>query len=124
MPKRGATVRQTEDGEAVGPKMHRALVALKRGAYQSKNQLAIAVGPNGSQDYGYRIVDRILRKSLAVVDSEHPDANPHGKGAVLLTAKGVGYLNEYTDAEIDPSEYPPGDWSRFGTGPHWTEERR
>jgi hypothetical protein len=87
------TVRTTEEGEQVGPKMH---VAVKRvrelGPYASKNELAISVGPNGSQDYGYRIVNRCIKKGLLTLDEEHPDATPQGRGAVVMTQKGMDYL--------------------------------
>jgi hypothetical protein len=108
------TIRSTEDGEQVGPKMHAAVRAVGRRVYQSKNELAKAVGPNGSQDYGYRIVNRCLSKSLIKVHPGHEKANPHGAGAVILTDKGARYLNETTDAELDPSEYVDSDafWSR------------
>jgi len=94
------TIRSTEDGEQVGPKMH-AAVSRVNGNYRfygSKNQLAISVGPNGSSDYGYRIVDRCISKGLLTLDPEHPDAAPNGRGAVVMTQKGVDYLSEHEDA--------------------------
>jgi hypothetical protein len=114
MPKPGATVRHTEDGDAVGPRMHAAIRAVAhRGPYASKNKLAIGVGPHGSQDYGYRIVNRCIKKKLLVVDPTHEDAAPSGQGAVRLTDKGARYLNEHTDAELDPEEYLDSRLSRF-----------
>lgn len=122
MPKVGATVRRTDEGESVGPKMHSALVVLSSGACTSKNDLATTVGPNGSPDYGYRIVNRILSKNLAVVDPEHDDAASSGMGAVILTEKGARYLNKNTDRDpLDPDDYPDRGWSRFGTGGHWSD---
>ena len=95
MVKTGATVRQTADGESVGPKMHAAVRAVSRKTYQSQNALAKTIGPNGSQDYGYRIIKRCLFKGLLEVDSEHEQANPHGRGAVVITEKGERYLNSH-----------------------------
>ena len=108
------TIRTTEDGEQVGPKMHSAVRAVGQKVWQSKKQLAEHVGPNGSTDYGYRIVDRCLSKRLVQIHPKHSEANPHGKGAVILTDKGARYLNETVDAGLDPSEYVDSDafWSR------------
>lgn len=100
------TIRTTEDGEQVGPKMHSAVRAVGRhGPYTSKNQLAITVGPNGSQDYGYRIVNRCLKKKLLTIHAGHAESAPSGQGAVVLTDKGARYLNETEDMDLDPSEY-------------------
>lgn len=87
------TIRTTEEGEQVGPKMHAAVSLVnKRGPMASKNRLAKAVGPNGSQDYGYRIVDRCIRKGLLEVKNGHEEATPGSLGAVVLTKKGERYL--------------------------------
>lgn len=93
------TIRTTTEGEQVGPKMHSAITRVNstRRFYASKNELAIAVGPNGSQDYGYRIVDRCISKDLLTIDHEHPDATPQGAGAVVITQKGMDYLAECED---------------------------
>jgi hypothetical protein len=92
------TIRTTEDNEQVGPKMHSAVIRVhQRGPYSSKNELAISVGPNGSQDYGYRIVDRCISKGLLTLDNTHPDATPRGRGAVILTQKGLDYLHNNTE---------------------------
>ena len=89
------TVRSTEDGEQVGPKMHSAVQAANQKVYQSKKELAEVVGPNGSTDYGYRIVDRCIRKGLICLpDAEHEQANPHGRGAIYATEKGQRYLED------------------------------
>lgn len=88
------TIRSTEDGEQVGPKMHGAVQAAARKDWQSKNELAKHVGPNGSQDYGYRIVNRCIRKGLiSRPKPDHEAANPHGQGAITLTEKGQRYLD-------------------------------
>jgi hypothetical protein len=115
------TIRSTEDGEQVGPKMHSAVIAVGRRVYQSKNELAKRVGPNSSQKYGYNIVDRCVRKNLLAVHPEHEDANPHGRGAVVLTDKGARYLNEHTDADLNPGEFAPADarWSELNG--EWTD---
>jgi len=90
------TIRTTDEGEQVGPKMHSAVLAVqRRGPYASQNQLAKHVGPNGSQDYGYRIVNRCIRKNLLKTDANHKQANPHGRGAIVLTEKGERYLSQY-----------------------------
>jgi hypothetical protein len=87
------TIRTTKDGEQVGPKMHAAIIRVAvSGPYPSKNQLAISVGPNGSQDYGYRIVNRCVGKGLLAIDPENEVATPKGRGAVVLTEKGERYL--------------------------------
>jgi len=106
----GATMRQTVDGEQVGPKMHAAVRNVaSRGPMPSMNVLAKSVGPNGSQDYGYRIVKRCKAKGLLKVHPGHDNANPHGHGAVVLTDKGARYLNEQADADLKPDEYVPHD---------------
>jgi glutamine amidotransferase-like uncharacterized protein len=93
------TVRSTEEGEQVGPKMHSCVSSVDGGpifrgsdAWESMNRLAKAVGPNGSQDYGYRIVKRCISKGLIELDGDHPDAATNGRGAVVLTEKGKRYL--------------------------------
>lgn len=86
---------KTPDGELVGHKMRAAVVATARNGdvFPSKNALAVRVGPNGSQDYGYRIVNRCIRKGLiSYPDPDHPAAEPHGSGAIKLTDKGRAYL--------------------------------
>jgi hypothetical protein len=100
------TVRTTDDGEQVGPKMHSAVLAVaRRGCYPCKNQLALSVGPNGSQDYGYRIVNRCLSKNLLALNPGHEDASPGSRGAVVLTDKGAEYVTEHTEQDLDPEEY-------------------
>jgi len=91
------TIRTTEDGEQVGPKMHSAVSLLDSlESAPSKNALAVRVGPNGSSDYGNRIVNRCIRKGLiSHPDSEHEDANPHGRGAITVTEKGRNYLAQH-----------------------------
>jgi|APHM01.1.fsa_nt_gi hypothetical protein len=91
------TVRSTEEGEQVGPKMHRCVRAVASGPYPSMNQLAKTVGPNGSQQYGYKIVHRCKRKGLLELDDEHPVATTHGRGAVVITEKGERYLSNHED---------------------------
>lgn len=92
------TMRTTENGETVGPKMHGAVKLAARRAWASKNELAKAIGPNGSQDYGYRIVNRCIRKGLiSRPDPDHEAANPHGRGAICATEKGERYLAEHED---------------------------
>ena len=89
------TVRTTAEGEQVGPKMHSAVQAATRKVWQSKKELAEHVGPNGSTDYGYRIVERCIRKGLiSRPDDEHPNANPHGLGAVYATDEGKQYVED------------------------------
>jgi len=103
------TVRMTADNEQVGPKMHRAVKLVASGPYASKNELAKTVGPNGSQDYGYRIVDRCLSKNLLKVHPNHDDATPSGKGAVVLTDKGARYLNATEEMALSPDDYVDAD---------------
>ena len=87
------TIRSTEDGEQVGPKMHSAVKLCDGRVWQSMNDLATAVGPNGSSDYGYRIIKRCQRKGLiSYPDPDHDKANPHGRGAIYATDKGQRYL--------------------------------
>jgi len=79
--------------------MYRAMILAERRVYQSKKDLAESVGPHGSTDYGYRIVDRCIRKDLiSRPDPGHEKASPHGKGAVYITDKGKAVLQ----AEGDP----------------------
>lgn len=98
------TVHTTEEGEQVGPRMHKCVKYVAGGptfrsedAWPSMNQLAQAVGPNGSQDYGYRIIKRCKRKGLVDFDAGHPDATPNGRGAVVITGKGQRYLSNQED---------------------------
>lgn len=85
-----------DDGTEVGPKMHDAARAVVRsGPYASMNQLAIAVGPNGSQRFGYEIVKRARRAGLIELDADHPQKTPQARGAVVETQKAVDYLAEY-----------------------------
>lgn len=92
--------RTTEENELVGPKMFKALISVrKNGYYPSKNQLAISVGPNGSQKYGYDIVDRCRYKDLLRVDPDHADATPNGLGSVVLTEKGERFLENQEDSQ-------------------------
>jgi len=75
--------------------MHKALRILQaRGTQSSMNQLAIAAGPNNSQDYGYRIVHRCRRKGLLEIDPDHEKAAAGSRGAVVLTEKGQRYLED------------------------------
>jgi len=65
--------------------MHLAVAAVNQnGPYQSAHQLARRVGPNGSPQFGYRIVNRCLRRDLLAREQEHDEANPHGIGAIVL----------------------------------------
>jgi len=90
------TIRTTGDGEQVGPKMHSAVQAAARKVWQSKKELAEHVGPKGSTKYGYRIVERCIRKGLICrPDADHEQANPHGRGAIYATEKGERYLSQY-----------------------------
>lgn len=85
---------QEWDGR-IGPKMRSAVrIVESRGAFQSRNQLAVIVGPHGSQDYGYRIVNRCKKRGLIDIDPDHPEANPKGSGAVVLTEKGQRFYDE------------------------------
>lgn len=94
------TMRSTDAGEIVGPRMHRAVEAAERRAWQSRKALAEAVGPNGSTDYGYRIVNRCIRKGLiSRPDPDHDKAHPYGQGAVYITAKGEDYLHRVRAGE-------------------------
>ena len=87
------TIRSTEDGEQVGPKMHSAVKLCDGRVWQSMNDLATTVGPNGSSQFGYRIIKRCQRKGLiSYPDPEHEKANPHGRGAIYATDKGQRYL--------------------------------
>jgi hypothetical protein len=90
------TIRTTEEGEQVGPKMHSAVKAAARKTYGSKNELAVVVGPNGSSQFGNQIVNRCIRKGLICrPDDEHEEATPHGLGAVYATEKGERYLETH-----------------------------
>jgi len=90
------TIRSTEEGEQVGPKMHSAVKLCDGRVWQSKNDLATSVGPNGSSQYGYRIVNRCIRKGLITrPDPDHEQANPHGAGAITISEKGERYLEAH-----------------------------
>lgn len=88
----------TEDGDRLGPRMRYAVKLMDTvGALPSKKQLAEKVGPNGSLDYGYRVVDRCLSAGLMSVESGHSEASPHGIGAVVITEKGKRVAGELKD---------------------------
>lgn len=91
------TIRTTDEGEQVGPRMHAAVGVLARyDALPSMKQLAEKVGPNGSLKYGYRVVKRCQRKGLiSRPDPDHPESNPHGTGAISVTEKGQQYLEQH-----------------------------
>lgn len=92
------TIRTTEEGEQVGPRMHMAVTAAARRSWQSKNELAKHVGPHSSQQYGYNVVDRCIKKGLITrPDPDHPEANPHGRGAIEATEKGEAYVERHQD---------------------------
>ena len=93
-----ATMYTTNDGELVGDKMRSAVSLTESyGALPSMNALAKKVGPNGSQDYGYRIVKRCLKKDLLELDADHDGATPQGRGAVVVTDKGREFLESLDD---------------------------
>lgn len=83
----------------IGPKMKSAVRFTAGGPYASKNQLAKSVGPHGSQDYGYRIVNRCLSRRLLRVDPDHPKATPSGQGAVVLTKRGEAFLEHMKEGD-------------------------
>lgn len=91
------TIRTTQEGEQIGPKMHHAVeLADRSDSFRSKNELAKKVGPNSSQDYGYRIVNRCIKRGLiSRPDPDHENANPHGAGAIEITEKGERYLEAH-----------------------------
>jgi hypothetical protein len=84
----------TENGDMVGERMKRAVEYVSRnGAYQSKNALAESVGVNGSTQYGYRNVNRCIKKNLLTINREDYDDLPNGSmGAVEITDKGEKFL--------------------------------
>jgi len=88
------TYRRTADGTVVGPAMHRAIERVaQRGPYSAKLPLAESVGPRGSRDYGYRIVNRCVGyNGFPELDPDHEAATPQGLGAVVLTDRGEEYL--------------------------------
>jgi len=89
------TAYKLSDGTLVGERMLAAVSLVNGwGAAQSKNEIAKAVGPNGSQRYGYEIVNRAIRAGLLTrPDPEHDAANPHGRGAVTVTDLGRRLLD-------------------------------
>ena len=85
----------------IGEKMRQAVRRVATtGPYGSKNQLAISVGPHGSQDYGYQIVDRCISRGLLTTDAEHDASSVnYGWGAVVLTDKGRAYYQQVIQHE-------------------------
>lgn len=58
-------VAETDFDGRIGIKQIQAVVYTDEyGPFESKRQLALAVGPNGSTKYGYEIVDRADRRGL------------------------------------------------------------
>lgn len=79
----------------IGPSMLYALRYLDSndGAVSCAFELARAVGPRGSAQYGYQIVNRCERAGLVAYDLDHPKAAPNSNGAVVLTDAGRRVLN-------------------------------
>ena len=48
----------------VGPKMRQAIQVVREFPGCTKLHVAELVGPNGSRQYGYRIVDRCIRRGI------------------------------------------------------------
>lgn len=73
------TIRSTAGGEIVGPKMHSAVKLADSHAWQSMNELAKVVGPNGFTTVRIRHYQAMQRKGLICYPDEyHEEANPHG----------------------------------------------
>lgn len=90
------TYHVTDEGDRIGPKMRAAVAAADRaGPAQSMKWIAERVGPNGSLKYGYRTVNRAIHAGLLEVVPDHPEANPHGQGAVVVTDKGQQARQEW-----------------------------
>jgi hypothetical protein len=84
----------------IGDRMKQTVKIIARsGPAKSMLQLATSVGPNGSQKFGYRTVHRCRRRNLIRVESDHPEAEERGAGAVLLTDKGEQYYDEVISEE-------------------------
>lgn len=80
----------------VGPKMDAAVrIVEAHGPKSSKNALAKVVGPNGSQRFGYGIVDRAISAGLLALERGHPAKTPQAIGAVVLTDRGEWYVEEF-----------------------------
>lgn len=88
------TIRTTEENEPVGPRMMKMLRYVQaQEVVASRNVAAKARGPNGSQKYGYNAINRCIKRGLICrPDPKHPEANPHGSGAIYLTEKGEQFL--------------------------------
>ncbi|MFC7140499.1 hypothetical protein ACFQMA_11745 [Halosimplex aquaticum] len=85
-------LQQTDIDGHIGNKMRLAVKIANRNPLPSKHQLAKIVGAIGSTDYGYQPVNRCLRRDLITVDPNHPDAEPRGQGAVVITTKGREFV--------------------------------
>jgi len=93
------TAYRLSDDTLVGEKTAKAAFHVSWfGPAQSKNEIAKAVGPNGSQQFGYRLVNRAIRAGLLThPQPEHEAANPHGDGAICLTDMGEAFVEELND---------------------------
>jgi len=80
----------------IGPSMHYALRYVRDhdGAVSSAFELARAVGPNGSAQYGYEIVGRCVKAGLLAYDPDHLKAAANSNGAVVLTEAGESALTD------------------------------
>lgn len=84
----------------IGASMRTALKLVANNDYESKTKLTDALGHSGQRS-GYKTVKRLLRRGFIDTDPHHPDANPNGHGAIVLTEKGRRYLAFLTPPDAD-----------------------
>jgi len=72
----------------IGPQMAAAVQYVRHcgGAATCMLEVAEAIGPHGSRQYGYAAVHRAIRAGLLRLDPLDPAASPHGLGAVVEAA--------------------------------------
>lgn len=79
----------------IGASMLAALHHVRNvgGAVSCAFELARAIGPHGSAQYGYRTINRCVAAKLLAFDPQHPDAAPRSNGAIVLTSAGNAVLD-------------------------------
>lgn len=90
----------------IGEKMEAAVQYVAKQPRPSKHDVAKTVGPHGSTQYGYHSVDRCISRGLIEIESDHEEAEPRGKGAVVLTYDGYCYCRNVLGIEpINGGDY-------------------
>lgn len=85
----------TEFDGRIGERMIEAMITLEMsdGVAPSKWSIAKQLYRSPSTQYGMPVVDRCVRRGFIKIDSDHPESEPRGAGAVALIDKGRRFLD-------------------------------